>query len=196
MRTLTLSNASLISVPKLNPVFEISWILSQIDSSLFGFMVWLCIAVCGGSMPNMSKVTKLESFPHNIEYLTNLPPPQILSLLADIGDDYSSLPSIWHFHSSSCFSCIWQLSKQFFLWAAAKRENGQICRQKDVIWRRRRGQDGKCWLLRNFTDLKFATSGWTAGNILRVGKDRKWVATRNLQNTTALGNICQWKSLR
>ena len=122
---------------------------------------------------------------HNtVSTIFDLKPPTkpvlllLLQILSLIDSDHRGGVPQFDISSGIC-----QLSKQFSF-EAAKCESGQIRRQKDVIWRGREDGNVRYYVISQISKLPVATFQAT------FGEDVKWVARRNVQNMTTLGNIC------
>ena len=120
---------------------------------------------------------------HNtVSTIFDLKPPTkpvlLLQILSLIDSDHRGGVPQFDISSGIC-----QLSKQFSF-EAAKCESGQIRRQKDVIWRGREDGNVRYYVISQISKLPVATFQAT------FGEDVKWVARRNVQNMTALGNTC------
>ena len=130
--------------------------------------------------------TKYPQYPqycvHNIWPQATHPPTKpvliLLQILSLIDSDHRGGAPQFDISSGIC-----QLSKQFSF-EAAKCESGQIRRQKDVIWRGREDGNVRYYVISQISKLPVATFQAT------FGEDVKWVARRNVQNMTALGNTC------
>ena len=119
---------------------------------------------------------------NTVSTIFDLKPPTkpvlLLQILSLIDSDHRGGVPQFDISSGIC-----QLSKQFSF-EAAKCESGQIRRQKDVIWRGREDGNVRYYVISQISKLPVATFQAT------FGEDVKWVARRNVQNMTTLGNIC------